>query len=39
MKKSKGEYLMFLVSDDIFKKTMLEELYLKIKENDFDCDL
>ena len=36
MKKSKGEYLMFLDSDDIFKKTMLEELYIKIKENDSD---
>ena len=27
---------MFLDSDDIFKKTMLEELYIKIKENDAD---
>ena len=36
MKKSKGEYLIFLDSDDIFKKTMLEELYIKIKENDSD---
>ncbi len=27
---------MFLDSDDIFKKTMLEELYIKIKENDSD---
>jgi len=36
MKKSKGKYLMFLDSDDIFKKTMLEELYIKIKENDSD---
>ena len=36
MNKSKGEYLMFLDSDDIFKKTMLEELYIKIKENDAD---
>ena len=36
MKKSKGEYLMFLDSDDIFKKTMLEELFIKIKENDSD---
>jgi glycosyltransferase involved in cell wall biosynthesis len=36
MKKSKGEYLMFLDSDDIFKKTMLEELYIKIKENESD---
>lgn len=37
MKKSKGEYLIFLDSDDIFKKTMLEELYIKIKENDSDA--
>ena len=36
MKKSKGKYLIFLDSDDIFKKTMLEELYIKIKENDSD---
>ena len=36
MNKSKGEYLIFLDSDDIFKKTMLEELYIKIKENDSD---
>ena len=36
MKKSKGEYLIFLDSDDIFKKTMLEELYIKIKENESD---
>ena len=36
MNRSKGEYLMFLDSDDIFKKTMLEELYIKIKEKDSD---
>ena len=36
MKKSKGKYLILLDSDDIFKKTMLEELYIKIKENDSD---
>ena len=36
MNKSKGEYLIFLDSDDIFKKTMIEELYIKIKENDSD---
>jgi glycosyltransferase involved in cell wall biosynthesis len=36
MNVSKGDYLMFLDSDDIFEKTMLEELYIKIKENDSD---
>ena len=32
MKKSKGEYLIFLDLDDIFEKTMLENLYTKIKK-------
>ena len=36
MKVSKGEYLIFLDSDDIFYETMLEELYVKIKENNLD---
>ena len=36
MKKSKGEYLIFLDSDDIFEKTMLENLYNKIIEKDVD---
>ena len=36
MKKSKGEYLIFLDSDDIFKENMLEELYIKIKGKDLD---
>ena len=36
MEKSKGEYLMFLDSDDIFENIMLEELYLKIKNNDLE---
>ena len=34
MRKSKGEYLIFLDSDDVFEKTMLENLYTKIKEKD-----
>ncbi len=34
MEKSKGEYLLFLDSDDIFEDIMLEELYAKIKQND-----
>ena len=34
--KTKGEYLIFLDSDDIFEDTMLEELYSKIKGNDND---
>ena len=34
MNNSKGDYLIFLDSDDIFKKTMLEQMYMKIKEND-----
>ena len=33
MKNSKGEYLIFLDSDDIFEITMIEELYAKIKGN------
>ena len=36
MEKSKGEYLMFLDSDDIFESIMLEELYIKIKNNDLE---
>ena len=36
MKESKGEYLMFLDSNDIFSDTMLEELYAKIKENNLE---
>ena len=36
MKESKGEYLMFLNSNDIFNNTMLEELYAKIKENNLE---
>ena len=36
MEKSKGEYLLFLDSDDIFEDIMLEELYAKIKQNDND---
>ena len=36
MKESKGEYLMFLDSNDIFSNTMLEELYTKIKENNLE---
>ncbi len=36
IKKSKGEYLIFLDSDDIFEKTMLEEFYAKIKGNNVD---
>ena len=36
MKESKGEYLMFLDSNDIFKNTMLEELYAKIKKNNLE---
>ena len=36
MKESKGEYLMFLDSKDIFSNTMLEELYAKIKENNLE---
>jgi glycosyltransferase involved in cell wall biosynthesis len=34
MEKSKGEYLLFLDSDDTFEDIMLEELYAKIKQND-----
>ena len=34
MNNSKGDYLIFLDSDDIFKKTMLEQMYKKIKKND-----
>ena len=34
--KTKGEYVIFLDSDDIFEDTMLEELYSKIKGNDDD---
>ena len=34
MKASKGDYLIFLDSDDIFEDTMLEELYAKIKGYD-----
>ena len=34
MGKSKGDYLLFLDSDDIFENIMLEELYAKIKQND-----
>ena len=36
MKISKGEYLIFLDSDDIFNETMLEELYAKIKGNNLE---
>ena len=32
MEKSKGEYLMFLDSDNIFESIMLEELYIKIND-------
>ena len=34
MEASKGDYLIFLNSDDIFENTMLEELYAKIKGYD-----
>ena len=34
MNKSKGEYLLFLDSDDIFEDIMLEQLYAKIKQNE-----
>lgn len=34
LKKIKGEYLMILNSNDFFKKSMIEELFIKIKEND-----
>ena len=36
MKASKGEYIIFLDSDDIFNETMLEELYAKIKGNNLE---
>ena len=36
MKMAKGEYLIFLDSDDIFNETMLEELYAKIKGNNLE---
>ena len=36
MKKSKGEYLIFLDSDDVCEKTMLENLYNKIKEKNVE---
>ena len=36
MKESKGEYLMFLESNDFFNETMLEELYAKIKGNNLE---
>ena len=34
IKKSKGEYLLFLDSDDIFKNTMIEDMYANIKNYD-----
>ena len=33
LNKSKGEYLMFLNSDDIFNKLLLEKIYAKIKRD------
>jgi glycosyltransferase involved in cell wall biosynthesis len=36
MKASKGEYIIFLDSDDIFNETMLEELYAQIKGNNLE---
>ena len=39
MEKSKGEYLLFLDSDDIFEVIMLEELYAKIKQNEKEIEI
>jgi len=36
IKKSKGDYLLFLDFADIFNSSMLEELYAKIKVNDLE---
>ena len=36
MKKAKGDYLMFLDSDDIFEQKMLEELFINIIINNVD---
>ena len=36
MKKAKGDYLMFLDSDDIFEQKMLEELFMTIIINNVD---
>ena len=36
IKESKGEYLLFLDSDDVFINTMIEDMYVNIKNNDSD---
>ena len=42
LKYAKGEYISFIDSDDYIDKTMMEKMYNKAKENNFDlivCDL
>jgi len=34
IKESKGQYLLFLDSDDVFKNTMIEDMYVNIKNYD-----
>ena len=39
IKKSQGEYISFVDSDDFIKKDMLEKLFFKSKENDLDLTM